>query len=73
MLFNIKLHNFQITQGGIKMIHSINTNLMEKINSLRQKLDYLVKESDGKITQEIIKISQNLDKMLVIYYQQEFM
>jgi hypothetical protein len=51
------------------MIYSINTTLVEQINSLRQELEYLVIENGGKVTQETIEISKRLDRLPIIYYQ----
>lgn len=52
------------------MVYDINTNLIETINFLRQRLEYLLEKDNGEITQETIKSSQKSDELLVLYYRQ---
>jgi hypothetical protein len=57
-------------KGDNRMIQTIKISLNNNIDFLRQELEYLVNKNDGKITEEVVKLSQKLDKLLVLYYLQ---
>lgn len=45
------------------------TDIIEKINFQREVLELKLNSNNGIITQEIIKVSQGLDKLIVNYYR----
>jgi len=54
------------------MIFSRNDRIEERIRNLKQNLEYSLELNQGSITQETIIISQQLDKLIVLYYQQKY-
>ncbi len=54
---------------GVKS--NYDTSLHEKIDSLRQKLESLILENNFKQSDEIVQVSQKLDKLIIIYYNQK--
>lgn len=54
----------------MKLIYSVDNNLIEKINFLRENLEDLLKETCGIVTEETVLVSERLDKLLVAYYKQ---
>ena len=54
---------------GVKS--NYDTSLHEKIDSLRQKLESLILENNLKQSDEIVQVSQKLDKLIITYYNQK--
>lgn len=43
--------------------------LMDAMNKCRQKLDRLMMEKDMQIDQELINISEEMDQLILAYYE----
>jgi hypothetical protein len=56
----------------ITLFYSVDNILVKKINFLREKLEYLLKENCGKVTEEVLSTSEKLDKLLVTYYKENY-
>ena len=69
-VFNSKYNPILHKKGGNEMIQTIKISLNNNIDFLRHELEYLVNKNDGKITEEVVKLSEKLDKLLVLYYLQ---
>jgi len=54
----------------MKLLYSVDNDLIEKINFLRENLEHLLKETCGIVTEEAVLVSERLDKLLVAYYKQ---
>lgn len=57
-------------RGGKTMMYSYNNELVEKVNNLREKLEWLILKNNYKFNEEIIEMSQKLDTVLVTYYHE---
>ncbi len=57
--------------GGIILVYIYENSLSENINLLRQKLEYLIIQNNLKSNEEIVRVSQKLDKLITTYYNQK--
>ncbi|MEA5009050.1 aspartyl-phosphate phosphatase Spo0E family protein [Clostridium tyrobutyricum] len=53
------------------MVYIYENSLSENINLLRQKLEYLIIQNNLKSNEEIVRVSQKLDKLITTYYNQK--